>query len=78
MYALVDANNFYVSCERSMRPSLKTRPVVVLSNGDACCVARSNEAKALGIHMGQPWFECRELAALHGVVALSSNYPLYR
>lgn len=77
MYALVDGNNFYVSCERAWRPSLKYRPVVVLSNNDGCAIARSNEAKALGIKMGQPWFECRELAEEHGVVALSANFTLY-
>ena len=75
--ALVDCNNFYVSCERVFRPDLKHTPVVVLSNNDGCAVSRSNEAKALGIRMGQPWFECKELAEAHGVVALSSNYALY-
>ncbi len=77
MYALVDGNNFYVSCERAFRPTLKTRPVVVLSNNDGCAIARSNEAKALGIKMGQPWFECRKLAEEHGVIALSANFTLY-
>ena len=75
--ALVDCNNFYVSCERLFRPDLWGRPVVVLSNNDGCIVSRSNEAKALGLKMGQPWFECEELAERHGVLALSSNYPLY-
>jgi len=75
--ALVDCNNFYVSCERLFRPDLKTTPVVVLSNNDGCVVSRSNEAKAIGIKMGQPWFECKELAEEHGVLALSSNYALY-
>lgn len=77
MYALVDGNNFYVSCERTFRPALKTRPVVVLSNNDGCAISRSNEAKALGIRMGAPWFECRQLAEEHGVVALSANFTLY-
>ncbi|MES2946547.1 MAG: Y-family DNA polymerase [Pseudomonadota bacterium] len=77
MFALVDGNNFYVSCERAFRPSLKNRPVVVLSNNDGCAIARSNEAKALGIKMGQPWFECRKFAEEHGVVALSANFTLY-
>ena len=77
MLALVDGNNFYVSCERAFRPSLKTRPVVVLSNNDGCAIARSNEAKDLGIRMGAPWFECRQLAEEHGVVALSANFVLY-
>jgi DNA polymerase V len=75
--ALVDCNNFYVSCERVFRPDLKNVPVVVLSNNDGCAVSRSNEAKALGIKMGQPWFQCKELAEEHGILALSSNYALY-
>ena len=77
MFALVDGNNFYVSCERAFRPALKNRPVVVLSNNDGCAIARSNEAKALGIRMGAPWFECCQLAEEHGVVALSANFVLY-
>lgn len=77
MFALVDGNNFYVACEQSFRPSLKGKPVVVLSNNDSCAIARSNEAKALGIRMGAPWFECRQLAEQHGVVALSANFCLY-
>ncbi len=75
--ALVDCNNFYVSCERLFRPDLITTPVVVLSNNDGCVVSRSNEAKAIGVRMGQPWFECKALAEEHGILALSSNYPLY-
>jgi len=75
--ALVDCNNFYVSCERVFRPDLKNVPVVVLSNNDGCAVSRSNEAKELGIKMGQPWFQCKELAEEHGILALSSNYALY-
>ena len=75
--ALVDCNNFYVSCERLFRPDLQRLPVVVLSNNDGCVVSRSAEAKALGIRMGQPWFECKDLAEQHGVLALSSNYALY-
>jgi DNA polymerase V len=74
---LVDCNNFYVSCERVFRPDLRDVPVVVLSNNDGCAVSRSNEAKALGIKMGQPWFQCKELAEEHGILALSSNYALY-
>ena len=76
-FALVDANNFYVSCERVFDYWLRGRPVVVLSNNDGCCVARSEEAKALGIRMGQPFFEVRELLEGAGGVALSSNYSLY-
>ncbi|ARU04722.1 DNA polymerase V subunit UmuC [Comamonas serinivorans] len=77
MYALVDGNNFYVSCERVFRPALQGRPVVVLSNNDGCAVARSNEAKALGIAMGAPWFQIRHLAESAGLVGLSANFPLY-
>jgi hypothetical protein len=61
MFALVDVNNMYVSCERVFRPSLNGRPVVVLSNNDGACIARSNEAKDLGVRMAQPWFEVRHL-----------------
>jgi DNA polymerase V len=75
--ALVDGNNFYVSCERAFNPKLEGRPVVVLSNNDGCAVARSNEVKALGVKMGTPWFQMRDLAKAHGIVALSSNYTLY-
>ena len=77
MYALVDGNNFYVSCERVFRPSLAGHPVVVLSNNDGCAIARSNEAKALGIAMGAPWFEIESLAESAGLVALSANFALY-
>ena len=75
--ALVDGNNFYVSCERVFNPKLEGVPVVVLSNNDGCAVARSNEVKALGVKMGTPWFQMRDLARKHGIVALSSNYALY-
>jgi len=77
IFALVDCNNFYASCERVFNPSLEGRPVVVLSNNDGCIIARSNEAKALGIKMGQPIFQCRELVAKEGVHVFSSNYSLY-
>ena len=77
MYALVDGNNFYVSCERVFRPSLNGRPVVVLSNNDGCAIARSDEAKALGIKMGAPWFQIRDMEETHGLVALSANFTLY-
>ena len=77
MYALVDGNNFYVSCERVFRPSLQGRAVVVLSNNDGCAIARSNEAKALGIAMGAPWFEIRHLEESAGLVSLSANFTLY-
>ncbi|WP_350152851.1 Y-family DNA polymerase [Nitrosomonas sp.] len=75
--ALIDVNNFYVSCERVFNPKLEGRPVVVLSNNDGCAVARSNEVKVLGVKMGQPWFQLKDLARKHGIVAYSSNYALY-
>lgn len=77
LYALVDGNNFYVSCERVFRPSLCDRPVVVLSNNDGCAIARSNEAKVLGIKMGAPWHQIRHLEDSAGLVALSANFTLY-
>lgn len=77
VFALVDCNNFYASCEKLFNPKLKDRPVVVLSNNDGCVVARSAEAKALGIPMGVPWFKIQQEAKRHGIVAFSSNYSLY-
>ena len=77
MVALVDVNNFYVSCERVFCPALRGVPVVVLSNNDGCVVARSDEAKALQIGMGQPVFEIRDLIRRNGVQVFSSNYALY-
>ncbi len=76
-FALVDCNNFYASCERVFEPRLEGRPIVVLSNNDGCVVARSTEAKALGIGMGVPFFQVRDIARKHGVVIRSSNYALY-
>lgn len=76
-FALVDVNNFYVSCERVFNPKLENQPVVVLSNNDGCAVARSNEVKALGVKMGAPWFQFKGLAKKHRIIALSSNYTLY-
>ena len=75
--ALIDCNNFYVSCERLFDTSLHGIPVIVLSNNDGCAVARSDEAKALGIKMGAPAFKMRDFMQRHGVKALSSNYTLY-
>ena len=75
--ALIDVNNFYVSCERVFNPKLKNKPVVVLSNNDGCAISRSNEAKALGVVMGVPWFKMRDLVKQHGIIGLSSNYALY-
>ena len=77
VFALVDVNNMYVSCERAFNPRLRDRPVVVLSNNDGCCVARSNEVKALGVKMGTPWFQMKDLVRQYGIVGLSSNYALY-
>jgi DNA polymerase V len=77
IFALVDVNNFYVSCERVFQPQLEQVPMVVLSNNDGCAVARSAEVKALGVKMGTPWFKMKALAKEHGILALSSNYTLY-
>lgn len=77
MFALVDCNNFYVSCERVFDPSLNGRPVVVLSNNDGCFIARSNEAKALDLPMGGPAFKFRETLKKHQVKVFSANFPLY-
>lgn len=77
VFALVDCNNFYASCERLFRPELREAPLVVLSNNDGCIVARSNEAKALGIAMGAPYYKNKELIRRHDVQVFSSNYSLY-
>ncbi len=77
MYALVDCNNFYASCERLFRPDLHHKPIIVLSNNDGCVIARSNEAKQLGIKMGEPFFQIKALCKQHHVHVFSSNFPLY-
>ena len=77
MFALVDCNNFYASCERVFDPRLENRPIVVLSNNDGCVIARSNEAKALGIAMGEPAFQKEKVYAKHNVAIFSSNFALY-
>ena len=77
LFALVDVNNFYVSCERVFAPKLEGVPMVVLSNNDGCAVARSAEVKALGVKMATPWFQMKDLAKQHGIQAYSSNYTLY-
>ena len=77
MFALIDCNNFYVSCERVFNPNLNGKPVVVLSNNDGCAISRSDEAKRLGIPMGAPIFKYRSIINQHNVIVLSSNYPLY-
>jgi DNA polymerase V len=76
MFALVDANNMYVSCERVFAPRLTGKPVVVLSSNDGACIARSNEAKELGVAMAQPWFQVRHLQRSAGLIALSANFEL--
>ncbi|MCI5223262.1 MAG: Y-family DNA polymerase [Candidatus Electrothrix sp. AR4] len=76
-FALVDCNNFYVSCERVFQPCLRNRPVVVLSNNDGCIIARSNEVKRLGISMGEPYFKRKPFLQRHGVQVFSCNFGLY-
>lgn len=77
MYGLLDVNNFYASCERVFNPKLQSVPVIVLSNNDGCVIARSNEARALGLKMGQPFFEIKRLCVAKRVKVFSSNYTLY-
>lgn len=77
MFALIDCNSFYVSCERVFRPDLRNKPVVVLSNNDGCVISRSDEAKAIGVKMGEPFFKMKELVRDGKVTAFSSNYTLY-
>ncbi|MFP0625943.1 DNA polymerase thumb domain-containing protein [Acinetobacter baumannii] len=77
VFFLIDVNNMYVSCERVFDPSLNERPVIVLSNNDGCAVARSNESKALGIKMGVPLFQIKDIVQQHNVIVLSSNYAMY-
>ena len=77
MYGLCDCNNFYASCERVFDPSLEGRPVIVLSNNDGCVIARSNEAKRLGIGMGEPYFKLTQTIRQHGVNVFSANFALY-
>lgn len=77
MFGLVDCNNFYASCERVFNPSLNGKPIVVLSNNDGCVIARSNEAKLLGIKMGVPAYQIKDLVKKHDVAVFSSNYVLY-
>lgn len=78
IFALIDCNNFFVSCERIFQPKLQNSPVVVLSSNDGCAVSRSNEAKMLGIKMGEPYFKFKELSIQNNVTVLSSNFHLYR
>jgi DNA polymerase V len=77
VFGLIDGNNFYCSCERVFRPDLEGVPIIVLSNNDGCAVSRSNEAKALGVKMGDPEFKIRELIERENIRVFSSNYALY-
>ena len=77
MFGILDCNNFYASCERLFRPDLIDRPVAVLSNNDGCVIARSQAVKAMGIPLGMPWFECRELLQSHRAAVFSANFSLY-
>ena len=77
MFALVDCNNFYASCERVFNPSLRQKPIAVLSNNDGCVIARSDEAKALGLPMGAPAFKFKEFFKTNNIQLFSSNFALY-
>ena len=77
MYALIDCNNFYVSCERVFNPSLNNKPVLVLSNNDGCVIARSNETKKLGIKMGVPAFKIKSIINKNNIHLFSTNFALY-
>ena len=77
MYALVDCNNFFASCERVFNPALRDKPIAVLSNNDGCVIARSNEAKKLGLKMGDPFFKVKDIIEKNGIHVFSSNYSLY-
>ena len=77
VFALIDCNNFFVSCERLFKPHLNNVPVAVLSNNDACVVARSNEVKALGIKMGAPYFKHESLLKANKAQVFSANFPMY-
>ena len=77
VFALIDCNAFYVSCERVFNPKLNNRPVVALSNNDGCIISRSKEAKALGIKMGVPLFKVKDIVKKEKVIVFSSNYTLY-
>ena len=77
MFALIDCNNFYASCERVFNPVLNKKPIVILSNNDGCVISRSNEAKILGIPMGAPAFKYQSVFKKNSVYVFSSNFPLY-
>ena len=77
MFALIDCNNFYASCERVFQPQLEKHPIVILSNNDGCVISRSNEAKKIGIPMGVPAFKYKHILKKYNVKIFSSNFPLY-
>ncbi|HEX9601873.1 MAG TPA: SOS mutagenesis and repair protein UmuC, partial [Mariniflexile sp.] len=77
MYALVDCNNFYASCERTFNPNLRHKPIAILSNNDGCVISRSDEAKAVGLPMGAPIFKWEGFCKENNIQVFSSNYPLY-
>jgi DNA polymerase V len=77
MFALIDCNSFYCSCERAFDPTLEKRPVIVLSNNDGCAIARTDEAKACGIDMGMPFHMLKDIIRKYNVAVFSSNYTLY-
>lgn len=77
MWAIVDCDNFFCSCERVFRPDLRHKPLVALSNNDGCVVARSKVSKAMGVQMGTPWYQAQDLFRGRGLVAFSNNYVLY-
>lgn len=77
MFALIDGNSFYCSCERAFDPALRGKPLVVLSNDDGCIIARTQEAKDLGLKMGEPWHIASKRPGMKSVVWMSSNYALY-
>jgi len=77
IFAIVDANNFYASCERVFNPALENKPIIILSSNDGCVIARSNEAKAIGIKMGEPYFKLQSLIKYHNLKVISSNFALY-
>ena len=76
-FAIIDCNNFFVSCERIFQPTLNNVPVIVLSNNDGCAIARSNEAKRIGIQMGEPYFKIQSLIRKYNIKVFSSNFSLY-
>ena len=77
MYAIIDCNNFYASCERVFNPKINNKPIIVLSNNDGCVIARSNESKSIGIKMGEPAFKIKNIITKHNIKVFSTNFALY-